>query len=127
MESLRVLIVDDEEDLASTLAERLELRKFVARIATSGAEALEMVRGEEFNVVVADVKMPGIGGLDLMAAIQRHNPALPVILFSGYSSLADTEEGLQHGAFDYVMKPINIEALIAKIRDAAMSEEGPRP
>jgi DNA-binding NtrC family response regulator len=76
-------------------------------------------------VVVLDVKMPGIGGLELMGEIKRKHPDLPVILFTGHSSVADAERGMQEGAFDYIMKPIDLDRLAEKIRDAAGGNKGP--
>jgi DNA-binding NtrC family response regulator len=119
MPGLRLLIVDDEEDLVSTMAERLELRGFEVETATSGADALGHVAEGGFSVLLIDVKMPEIGGLELMAEIKRKHPDLPVILFTGHSSLADAERGIQEGAFGYLMKPIDIDRLIEKIRSAA--------
>jgi DNA-binding NtrC family response regulator len=124
MEAIRVLIVDDEEELASTLAERLVLRGFQVESATSGTEALKLARQSDFNVVIADVKMPGIDGLDLMAEIKRDDPELQVILITGHGSVAEAERGKRAGAFEYVMKPIDIDALVEKIRNAARKEGG---
>ena len=119
MQGLRILIVDDEEELVSALAERLVLRGFQVESATSGTDALKLSRKRDFDVLVADVKMPGIDGLDLMAAIKRDHPELPVILFTGHGSVAEAERGMQGGAFDYVMKPVDIDVLVEKIRNAA--------
>ena len=105
--------------MVSTLAERLALRGLEIQIATNGKDALQLVREHDFSVIVADVKMPGIGGLELTAAIKCDNPDLPVILFTGHSSVADAQRGMQQGACEYVMKPVDIEVLIAKIRKAA--------
>jgi DNA-binding NtrC family response regulator len=124
MALLKLLIVDDEEELVAALAERLSLRGLEVQVATSGEEALRLVGSDGFDVVVADVKMPGIGGLQLTATIQREHPDLPVILFTGHSSVADAELGMQQGAFEYVMKPIDIDVLIDKIRSAAAWKEG---
>jgi DNA-binding NtrC family response regulator len=127
MEPLKILIVDDEEELVSTLAERLTLRGLEVQVATNGVDALQLARQEDFTVIVADVKMPGIGGLELTSAIKQHDPALPVILFTGHSSLADAELGLEQGAFAYVVKPVDIDVLLEKIRSAAAGKEGRVP
>ena len=119
MDQVRILIVDDEVDLISTMAERLALRGFQVETATSGTDALRQVSEKDFSVLILDVKMPGIGGLKLKAEIKRKHPDLPVILFTGHSSVADAERGIREGAFDYLMKPIDIDDLIEKIRDAA--------
>jgi DNA-binding NtrC family response regulator len=124
MGGLRVLIVDDEEDLVSTMAERLELRGFEVETATSGTDALAHVGKSDFSVLLVDVKMPGVGGLELMAEIKRDHPDLPVILFTGHTSVADAERGIQEGAFGYLTKPIDIDRLIEKIRNAAGARKG---
>jgi DNA-binding NtrC family response regulator len=113
-----ILIVDDEEDLASTLAERLELRGFQVTAVTSGAEALDVVSANRFSVLILDVKMPGIGGLELMTRIKQEQPDLPVILFTGHSSLADAQKGIDEGAFAYLQKPIKIDKLVETVKDA---------
>ncbi|MHC4672918.1 MAG: sigma-54-dependent transcriptional regulator [Planctomycetota bacterium] len=124
MERLRILIVDDEEDLVSTMAERLTLRGFQVETATNGTDAIKHVSKHNFSVLILDVKMPGIDGLELMAEIKRKHPDLPVILFTGHTSVADAERGMQEGAFDYIMKPIDIDELIDKIRSAVGGKKG---
>lgn len=124
MEQLRILIVDDEEDLVFTMAERLSLRGFQVATATSGTDALRQVSEADFSVLILDVKMPEIDGLELMAEIKRKQPDLAVILFTGHSSVADAERGMREGAHDYLMKPIDIEKLIEKIRSAAGTKGG---
>ena len=124
MEQLRILLVDDEKDFAFTLAERLVLRGFQAEVATSGMDALRHVREDDFSVLILDVKMPGIDGLGLMAEVKRKRPDLPVILLTGRGSVANAETGMKEGAFDYLMKPIDIDELIEKIRNALGREKG---
>ena len=124
MEPLRILIADDEVELASALAERLQLRGFLVETATGGTEALQLSREHDFDVLIVDVKMPGIDGLDLMAAIKRDAPDLPVILFTGHGSVAEAERGMRGGAFDYVIKPVDIDVLVDKIRKAAAPPKG---
>jgi DNA-binding NtrC family response regulator len=124
MDPLNILIVDDEEELVAALAERLSLRGLEIQVATGGEEALRLVDEHAFHVVVADVKMPGIGGLQLTGTLKREHPDLPVILFTGHSSVADAELGMQQGAFEYVMKPVDIDVLMDKIRSAAAWKEG---
>ena len=126
MEQLRILLVDDEEDFASTLAERLELRGFQAEVATSGIDALEHVGEDDFSVLILDVKMPGIDGLGVMAEVKRKRPELPIILLTGHGAIASAETGMKEGAFDYLMKPVDLETLIEKIRDAASTRRGQR-
>jgi len=124
MEQLRILLVDDEADLVVAMAERLALRGFQVQTATTAAEALGHLDESQFDVLVLDLKMPGIGGLGLMAEMKRKHPHLPVILFTGHGSVADAERGMQEGAFDYLIKPIDVEELMEKIRSAAGSTRG---
>jgi len=116
---LRILLVDDEADLVSTMAERLALRGFQVETATSASDALRYVAEDDFSVLILDVKMPGISGLELIVEIKRRHPHLPVILFTGHGSAQDAEKGIQEGAFDYLTKPIDIDELIETIRKAA--------
>ena len=118
MDRLRVLVVDDEDELVSTVCERLTLRGIEADGVLTGAAALERIRIKEFDVAVVDVKMPGMDGLEVMRKIRALRPEIQVILLTGHGSVKESEIGLQEGAFDYLIKPINIEALIGKMREA---------
>ena len=115
----RVLIVDDEAELVSALVERLNLRGFRAAGVTTGAEALTRVAVADFDVVLLDVKMPGLGGLEVIKTIKTEHPAVQVILLTGHGSARDAEAGMQLGAFDYLMKPITITDLVRVLHDAA--------
>jgi DNA-binding NtrC family response regulator len=125
MNALRVLIVDDEEELVSALVERLNLRGFAARGVTTGAKALEILESQEFEVVLLDVKMPGLGGLEVIRRIKGKRPALEVILLTGHGSVKSIEEGMALGAFDYLMKPVKIDNLV-RILTAAGSGVKPQ-
>jgi DNA-binding NtrC family response regulator len=122
MEPLRVLFVDDEEELVSAVVERLELRGVEAVGSTSGEEALRLIEDRQFDVVVLDVKMPGLGGLDVIRRIKARLPDLEVVLLSGHGSAESVEEGMQLGAFDYLQKPIDIDVLLGLLRSAAGRE-----
>jgi DNA-binding response OmpR family regulator len=119
MEGLKVLLVDDEEEFAATLAERLELRGFQVATANDGEEALRLVQTDPPEVVVLDVRMPGLGGMDVLRKMRSDHAHIPVILLTGLGSTTEGIEGMRLGAFDFLMKPVQIEALIEKIRDAA--------
>lgn len=122
---MRVLLVDDEEEFVTTLAERLELREMTVSVATSAETAIRIVDAERPQVVVADVKMPGMGGLDLLRVIKASHPGIQVILLTGHGSTRDGIKGMRLGAFDYLMKPVKIEDLIDKLRSAcATPREG---
>jgi len=116
MGSLRVLLVDDEEELVSTVAERLELRGIDAEALTTGAAALQRLAEQKFDVVGVDVKMPGMDGLELLRRIKTMQPETQVILLTGRGSGTESRRGLEEGAFDYLIKPINLDDLIIKMR-----------
>jgi two-component system response regulator CpxR len=118
IDKIRVLFVDDEEELVSAVVERLELRDIEAHGVTSGAEALTKIEAQEFNVVVLDVRMPSLGGFDVLRRLKRAHPGTEVVLLSGHGSSQNVEEGLRLGAFDYLQKPVDIEYLIDIIRRA---------
>ncbi len=122
MNKIRVLLVDDEEDLSLVLAERLELRGFDAQGVTSSSEAIKRIDEKEYDVMVVDIKMPGLGGMELLRRIKKNNPKSQVILFTGHGSTKEAEEGISEGAYDYLIKPIEIEDLVQKIRKAAGRE-----
>lgn len=118
MEPLRVLIVDDEDELVSALEQRLNLRGFQAKGVTTGAEALAYLAETPCDVVLLDVKMPGLSGLEVIKRIKEKTPSPQVILLTGHSSVQDAERGMGLGAFDYLMKPIKIDELIRILRSA---------
>ena len=118
MADSRVLLIDDEEDFVTTLAERLQLRGFKTRFTTGGEQGLLLVRSESFDVIVLDLLMPGISGLEVLRQINEYDPHLPVILLTGHGGEREGSDGMRLGAFDYLMKPVDIDALIVKMNEA---------
>lgn len=118
MSGLRVLFVDDEDELVGAVVERLELRNIQATGATSGEQALALLEKQDFDVVVLDVRMPGLGGLDVIKRIKSTHPDLEVVLLSGHGSSEDVDEGLRLGAVDYLQKPVDLDVLIKILREA---------
>lgn len=123
MDKLKVLLVDDEEEFVTTLAERLQLREIETVIATDGDDALRIISTERPPVVVLDVMMPGIGGLDVLQQIKKSYPRIQVILLTGRGSTNDGIKGMRLGAFDYMMKPVKIEELIQKMNEAFLASK----
>ena len=126
-EAVRVLIVDDEGELVSALAERLNLRGFEATGVTTGAEALAYLAEQSCDVVVLDVKMPGLGGLEVIRRIKEHRAHLQVILLTGHGSAQDAARGMELGAYDYLMKPVKIDELVPLLLAASSGEPKPSP
>jgi DNA-binding response OmpR family regulator len=118
MDCLKVLLVDDEEEFVMTLAERLQMRGIETFTATSGDDGLRIIGSERPPVVVLDVMMPGIGGLDVLQQIRRDFSQIQVILLTGRGSTHDGIKGMRLGAYDYMMKPVKLERLIQKINEA---------
>ncbi len=115
MNKIRILLVDDEEEFTSTLSERLELRGHDTVTAGDGEAGLQCLAGEAFDIVILDLMMPGLGGLETLKRIKGETPDLPVILLTGHGSTREGMEGMRLGAYDYLMKPLNIDELLEKI------------
>ncbi len=119
MDSLRVLLVDDEEELVETLVERLQIRGIHAEGVTRGVDAIQRIREGDFDVVVLDMKMPGLDGLEVIGQLKHDRADIQVILLTGHGSSEDADRGIKAGAFDYLIKPVDIDELIEIIRKAA--------
>ena len=118
MQPAKVLIVDDEEEFASTVAERLNLRGYQATAVFNANEALALIRTEAPDVVLLDLMMPGINGLETLRAIKEITPSIEVIILTGYGGIQGKLEGMESGAFDYIMKPTDLGVLIERIEMA---------
>jgi DNA-binding NtrC family response regulator len=118
MEVFRVLIVDDELDFLETIVKRLKRRKVDATGIDSGTKALELLEQEHFDVVILDVRMPGMDGIETLKEMKKKRPLLEVIMLTGHASIESGMQGMQYGAFDYVMKPADIDDLLEKIQGA---------
>lgn len=118
---MRILLVDDEEELVSALAERLQLRGLAADWTTSGEQALELARNQAYDVAVIDLKMPGMGGIELKKKLAAAFPALRFIFMSGHGSLSTFTSGIgEIGSEDYfLLKPVDISLLIDRLRELA--------
>ena len=119
MAEYSVLLVDDEEEFVSALSERLMLRGIEVDSALNGEEALARLVEKEFEVVILDVMMPGLGGLEVLRQIKTTHPNTQVILLTGHGSTREGIEGMRLGAFDYLIKPVDIEEMMARMKEAA--------
>lgn len=118
MSQCKVLVVDDERDFLESLVRRLQRRGLEARGVDSGMEALKLVAEDPPEVVVLDVKMPDMDGIATLKAIKDRDPKVEVILLTGHASVGSGVEGVELGAFDYLIKPVKLDDLIERIRDA---------
>jgi len=127
MSDIQALLVDDETEFLETLIKRLRKRNVQAFGAGSGEEALAFLDEHPVDVIVLDVKMPGMDGIQALRTIKKKDPLAEVIMLTGHASMEAAIEGMELGAFDYLMKPINIDDLLYKIEDAhkkrALQEE----
>ncbi|MEF2232248.1 MAG: response regulator [Pseudodesulfovibrio sp.] len=121
MKKIRLLLVDDEADVLNAYARRFARRNAEIEVAQSGVEALEKVQSGHFDVVVLDVMMPGMNGIEALRRIKALRPELPVIILTGHANSQALIEGMESGAFDYLLKPVGTDELYFKVLDAVRS------
>ncbi|MGC8658900.1 MAG: sigma-54-dependent transcriptional regulator [Desulfomonilaceae bacterium] len=114
----RVLIVDDEKDFCDILYRVVKKAGFTALVAHDGEMALEMIRLGLPDIVLLDVRMPGMDGIEVLKRIKKLNSALPVLMVTAYSGVHDAVEAIKEGAYDYLPKPLDNNALLEKIKNA---------
>lgn len=114
----RVLIVDDEEEFVQALSERLTMRDYDVTTSLSGEDAVDKVKGFNFDVVILDVSMPGMSGVDALSEIKKIKPLTEVIMLTGHATVETAIDGMKLGALDYLMKPCETDELITKINTA---------
>ena len=118
MNGFKVLFVDDEIDFLETLLKRMKKRGVDVTGVGSGEEALSFLNTNQVDVVVLDVRMPGMDGIETLREIKRRHPLIEVIMLTGHANLEVAIEGMELGAFDYLMKPMDIDELLYKVEDA---------
>lgn len=118
MDIFKAMIVDDEMDFLETIIKRLQARKINVTGAESGQKALDLLAEQDYDVVVLDVKMPGMDGIETLREIKKKKPLTEVIMLTGHASVESGIQGMQLGAFDYVLKPVALDELLEKMRQA---------
>lgn len=118
MQEVEVLLVDDEEEYVRALAERLELRGFNTRVVLSGEQCLRIVSERVPGVILLDLKMPGMDGLEVLRRIRKDHAKLPVVIVTAHGSEKDRETARELGAFEQLQKPVQIEYLVQIVREA---------
>ncbi len=118
MDDIRILLVDDEEEFVRALSERLSLRDLSSRTAFSGDQAMKFVGDSAPHIMVLDLKMPGTPGMEVLRRVKKRYPGIQVIVLTGHGNDLDEAEARSIGIFDYLRKPVDIELLVGRIRDA---------
>ncbi|WP_413847900.1 response regulator [Desulfobacula sp.] len=125
MDNIKLLLVDDEKAFLDTITKRLEKRDLKVSAVYSGKDALIRLENDKtIEVVILDVKMPGIDGIQTLIEIKKKFPLVEVIMLTGHATVETAIDGMQIGAFDYLMKPCDIDVLVAKVNDAASKKKG---
>ncbi len=115
---MKILLVDDEERFLVTTQKLLQRQGYDIAIANSGKVCLELLARQEVDVVVLDVKMPEMDGVETLKTIKQQHPLVEVIMLTGHATVESAVEGLMSGAVDYLIKPMAIEDLIDKVKEA---------
>jgi len=118
MAGLKVMLVDDEEEFVRTLAERLEIRGFSVKVALNGERALDMVGSDIPDVMVLDLRMPGIDGLEVLRRVKKMAPEVQVVILTGHGSEQDEEIAQRLGAYEQLQKPVDLDRLISTLKNA---------
>lgn len=119
MENLpKLLLVDDEEQFRETLAKRLAATGYDVRGVANGMAALDVLSAEKFDVVILDIQMPGMSGIETLSEIRSRHIGVEVIMLTGHGDVSSAVEGMRLGAYDYLMKPHEYEYLVVKIQEA---------
>jgi len=119
--SIKLLLVDDEEGYVAVLAKRLAKRNFVVKTALSGIEAIRILRNESFDLAVLDLKMEDMDGIEVLKVFKAMEREMPVIILTGHGSETAAREGMELGAFDYLVKPCDLSELVERIKKACAS------
>lgn len=115
MDEFRILLVDDEIEFVATLSERLSMRKYNVKVATSAVEAMPLIYSYSPHLIILDIRMPEMNGLEFLRLIKKINPTTEVIMLTAYGDVKYVEEAMKEGALEYIIKPIDIRELIIKI------------
>lgn len=114
----RILVIDDERSIRNTLKEILQYEKYDVDLAEDGIQALEQIGRNEYDIVLCDIKMPGMDGIEVLGKIQASFPDTPVVMISGHGNIDTAVESIKKGAYDYIEKPLDLNRLLITIRNA---------
>lgn len=120
---IKLLIVDDEVGYVNVLSNRLKKRNIDVTKTFSGTEGIQVLRRHDFDVAVLDLKMEDMDGIEVLKIFKKMDPKLAVIMLTGHGSEMAAKEGIEYGAFDYLLKPCELEELLAKIKEACQKKK----
>ncbi|MGV8091316.1 MAG: sigma-54-dependent transcriptional regulator [Mangrovibacterium sp.] len=114
----RILVIDDERSIRNTLKDILQYEKYDVDLAEDGTQGLELINKSEYDIVLCDIKMPGMDGIEVLQNIQASFPDTPVVMISGHGNIDTAVESIKKGAYDYIEKPLDLNRLLITIRNA---------
>jgi len=114
----KILVIDDERSIRNTLQEILEYEKFKVETAVDGEEGLEKVKSNEYDVILCDIKMPKMDGLEVLDTILKIKPDATVVMITGHGTIENAVEAIKKGAYDFISKPLDLNRLLITIRNA---------
>ncbi len=115
---MKILIIDDEKAICNTLKEILQYEKYEVDIANDGEEGVKKAKAEVYDLVLCDIKMPRMDGLEVLALLQQINPEMPVVMISGHGTIETAVDAIRKGAYDYISKPPDLNRLLITVRNA---------
>lgn len=119
----KILVVDDQVDMCHTLSDLLEAKGYAVIIAREGKTALEKIEKEKPNLVLLDIRLPGMDGIQVLKRIRKINPKLPVIMITGYGSKESAFRSIELGAFEYIQKPFENQQIVLTIKKALLNQK----
>ena len=114
----RILVIDDERSIRNTLKDILEFEKYTVELAEDGFKALELLQTRDFYVILCDIKMPGMDGIEVLQKVEELKPDIPVVMISGHGNIDTAVESIKKGAFDFIEKPLDLNRLLITLRNA---------
>ena len=120
---MKILLVDDEDQFRESVTKQLAVRNYTVSEVSSGEDAIEFIHGNNIDVVILDMRMPGISGAATLKEIKKLSPLTEVIMLTGHATVNTAMESIKTGAFDYIPKPVKLDELINKIEDAYRKKE----
>lgn len=114
----RILVIDDERSIRNTLKDILELEKYKVEVAEDGFKALELIKATDYDVILCDIKMPGMDGIEVLQKIEELKPDTPVVMISGHGNIDTAVESIKKGAYDFIEKPLDLNRMLITIRNA---------